>query len=331
MTEAEEFNRDSAEQWGTDAFDDEIEFMYEPQEFEAWLHKSISSRNKKRTIRSIYSTMYSIQQMFASTGGMISERILREYVRGLQDNDIATATINRKISNAHVYAKFLGEKYGKNIRFGIKTLPTQPKQYIDNVISRADYDFMVEEARKDTKRPNVYLGIRIMGTTGVRRMELLQVKVEHIKLGYIDVMGKGAKRRRIYFPKKAREEILDYLAQLGVSSGYVIRRWRTNSTKEGDKNAFLGNTRSDDIKEIRSFERGFNNQIMRFGQSLGLDESVLHPHGFRHFFAKEFLKHRLDIALLADLLGHSSLEITRIYLKMTSREQADVIDETVIW
>ena len=331
MTEAEEFNNDSAERWGTDAFDDEIEFVHEPQEFEAWLHKSASLRNKKRSIRSIYGTVRNIQQIFASTGGLISERILREYVRGLQDNEIATATINKKISDAHVYTKFLGEKYGKNIHFGIRQLPTQTKQYIDNVISRADYDFMVEEARKDLKHPNVYIGIRIMGTTGVRRMELLQVKVEHIKIGYIDVMGKGAKRRRIYFPKKAREEILDYLAQLGVSSGYVIRRWRTNGQKGGDKNAFLGNTRSDDIKEILAFERTFNHQLMRFGQSLGLDESVLHPHGFRHFFAKEFLKHRLDIALLADLLGHSSLEVTRIYLKMTSREQADVIDETVTW
>ena len=57
----------------------------------------------------------------------------------------------------------------------------------------------------------------------------------------------------------------------------------------------------------------------------------MHAHGFRHFFAKEFLKHRCDISLLADLLGHSSLDITRIYLKMTSREQADVIDEVVEW
>ena len=331
MTEAEEFNKESAEQWGTDAFDDEIEFVHEPQEFEAWLHKSTSLRNKKRTARSIYSTAESVQRVFASTGGIISERIMKDHVRGLQDSDVAPSTINSYICAMRVYAKFLAERYGKNIFFHINTLQTQPKQYIDNVISRADYDFMVNEARKDTKHPNVYLGIRIMGTTGVRRMELLQVKVEHIKLGYIDVVGKGAKRRRIYFPKGAREESREYLSQLGVDSGYVIRRWRTNGTKDGDQNAFLGNTRSDDIKEIRAFERTFNQQIMRFGQALGLDESVLHPHGFRHFFAKEFLKHRLDIALLADLLGHSSLEVTRIYLKMTSREQADVIDETVTW
>lgn len=166
-----------------------------------------------------------------------------------------------------------------------------------------------------------------MGTTGVRRCELLQVKVEHIKHGYLDVIGKGGKQRRIYFPKNAREEILQYLSELGVDSGYVIRRWGRN-----DKDTFTANTRDKgDLKELLNFERSINTELSRAGERYGIAPELMHPHGFRHFFAKEFLRHRLDISLLADLLGHSSLEITRIYLKMTSKEQATVVDETVTW
>ena len=328
MTEAEEFNLASAEQWDMTADNRDIEFMYEKDEFEAYLYRTESNRRKKRTLRSVVATVEKAEKVFTVLGGTMSMQSLTEYRNNREDADVAPATINNEINAAHVYMRFLAEKYGdKLLSFNVRRLTVQPKQYIDNVITRADYDFMVAEARKNTKQPNIYLGIRIMGTTGVRRCELLQVKVEHIKLGYIDVLGKGAKRRRIYFPKKAREEILEYLAGLGADSGYVIRRWK----RHNDDESFMGNTRSNDIRKIRDFERHINKQIMDFGRKIGIDESVLHPHGFRHFFAKEFLKHRLDISLLADLLGHSSLDITRIYLKMTSREQSDVVDETVTW
>ncbi len=330
MTEAEEFNRASVEQWDMTADNRDIEFMFERDEFEAWLYKSESKRRKGRTLRSIYTVLANVEKVFCIMGGTMSMQSLTEYRNNREDADIAPATINGELNAAHVYMRFLAEKYGeKLLSFKVRLIPVQAKQYIDNVITRADYDFMVAEAMKNTKKPNVYLAIRIMGTTGVRRCELLQVKVENVKLGYIDVLGKGAKRRRIYFPKKAREEILDYLSGLGVDSGYVIRRWWKKDATDSD--AFMGNTRSDNICEIRNFERTLNKQITEFGRKLGIDEEVLHPHGFRHFFAKEFLKHRLDISLLADLLGHSSLDITRIYLKMTSREQADVVDETVDW
>lgn len=328
MTDEEEFNRDSAAQWDMTADNRDIEFMFEKEEFEMWLFKSENKRHKKRTLRGIMSVVEKAEKVFVVLGGTMSIYSLTEYRSNREDADIAPSTINSELNAAHVYMRFMAEKYGeKLLSFHVRRLTVQPKQYIDNVITRADYDYMVAEAQKNLKKPNVYLAIRIMGTTGVRRCELLQVKVEHVKLGYIDVLGKGAKRRRIYFPKKAREEILDYLSRLSIDSGYVIRRWRTNNTND----SFMGNTRSDDICEIRNFERLLNKQIMEFGRRLGIDEEVLHPHGFRHFFAKEFLRHRLDISLLADLLGHSSLDITRIYLKMTSREQAEVVDETVTW
>ena len=59
--------------------------------------------------------------------------------------------------------------------------------------------------------------------------------------------------------------------------------------------------------------------------------SVVYPHSFRHRFAKNFLEKYNDIALLADLMGHESIETTRIYLRMTAGEQNKIINDVVTW
>ena len=63
----------------------------------------------------------------------------------------------------------------------------------------------------------------------------------------------------------------------------------------------------------------------------GIDQAVIYPHSFRHRFAKSFLDRFNDLALLADLMGHESIETTRIYLRRTSTEQRDIVDKVVDW
>ena len=62
-----------------------------------------------------------------------------------------------------------------------------------------------------------------------------------------------------------------------------------------------------------------------------LDEKVVYPHSFRHRYAKNFLEKYSDIALLADLMGHESIETTRIYLRRTASEQQEIVDTVVTW
>lgn len=61
------------------------------------------------------------------------------------------------------------------------------------------------------------------------------------------------------------------------------------------------------------------------------DPVVVYPHSFRHRFAKSFLERCNDIAFLADLMGHESIETTRIYLRKTSTEQRAIVDEVIDW
>lgn len=61
------------------------------------------------------------------------------------------------------------------------------------------------------------------------------------------------------------------------------------------------------------------------------DTTVVYPHSFRHRFAKNFLEKCNDITFLADLMGHESIETTRIYLRKTATEQRDIVDTVVDW
>ena len=68
-----------------------------------------------------------------------------------------------------------------------------------------------------------------------------------------------------------------------------------------------------------------------WGEKAGVDRSKMHPHAFRHFFAKMYLKNSKDVIQLADILGHGSVDTTRIYLQKTKQEQMKDINKNVKW
>lgn len=77
--------------------------------------------------------------------------------------------------------------------------------------------------------------------------------------------------------------------------------------------------------------RGISSQLKALSKKYGLNEEVIYPHSFRHRFAKNFLEKNSDIAFLADLMGHESIQTTRIYLRKTATEQREIIDNAIDW
>lgn len=154
-----------------------------------------------------------------------------------------------------------------------------------------------------------YFVIRFMAATGARVSELTRIKVEHVKLGYLDLYSKGGKLRRIYFPASLRKEALSWFKETGLNSGFIFLN------KHGSPLT----------------SRWIANQLKFFAEKYGLDSNVIYPHSFRHRFAKSFLDRYNDVTMLADLMGHESIETTRIYLRKTSTEQQEIIDQVVDW
>ena len=152
--------------------------------------------------------------------------------------------------------------------------------------------------------------IRFLAATGARVSELIQLKVEHIRLGYLDLYSKGGKLRRIYIPCTLQKEALEWLmTEKRRDSGFVfLNRYSERITT-----------------------RGISGQLKKLAIRYGLDPVVVYPHSFRHRFAKSFLERCNDIAFLADLMGHESIETTRIYLRKTATEQRSIVDKVVTW
>ena len=154
-----------------------------------------------------------------------------------------------------------------------------------------------------------YFVVWFMGATGARISELLKIKAEHVEVGFLDLYSKGGKIRRLYIPKRLREEAAKWLVQESVTTGYIFKN------------------RYGDVISAR----GIAQQLKHFAKEYGIDTKVVYPHSFRHRFAKNFLEKYNDIAFLADLMGHESIETTRIYLRRTATEQQQIVDKIVTW
>ena len=77
--------------------------------------------------------------------------------------------------------------------------------------------------------------------------------------------------------------------------------------------------------------QGISGQLKKLALRYGIDPTVVYPHSFRHRFAKSFLDRCNDIAFLADLMGHESIETTRIYLRKTATKQREIVDTIIDW
>lgn len=245
--------------------------------------------------------------------GVFSYYNNRELVETAVESERPPQTTNNYIVAINTYIKFLQSEGEKALDEWFMTQKKIRKvQFLDDILSMADYEFVLQRAIEG-KKWAIYLYARIAGTTGMRLCEMLQIKREHIEHGNVDLYGKGAKRRRIYFAKNMREDVLNLLDFLRLKRGYVFSPQFNGLNPYGANGSYL------------------QHEFVNFGKALNLPNGLLHAHGFRHFFAKEFIRKNQNIALLADLLGHSNLNTTRIYLKLTSREQAEVVDEVVPW
>ena len=212
-------------------------------------------------------------------------------------------TVNLRIQALNKYLEFVNKP-----RLRLKSIKVQQRSYLENVISNADYIFLKNKLRKENNQ-EWYFVVRFLAATGARVSELVQIKIEHIDIGYFDIYTKGGKIRRLFIPKKLREETNTWLVSTNRESGYLfLNRFGERITT-----------------------RGISQQLKNFTQKYRMNSKVIYPHSFRHRFAKNFLEKFNDISLLADLMGHESIETTRIYLRRTALEQQEIVDKVITW
>lgn len=258
------------------------------------LHQNLS----KNTIESYITSVAQFNKNFDS----ITKQNLLAFKAVLVDK-YKGKTVNLRIQGINKYLEYL-----KKDKLKLKFIKVQQKTYLENVISDADYEFLKNKLQKDNNY-EWYFIVRFLGATGARVSELIQFKYEHLIRGYIDLYTKSGKIRRIFIPKRLRIKAIDYYKSIDRIEGYLFL----------NKNG----------QQITT--RGLSHQLKEIGKKYKMNLNVIYPHSFRHRFAKNFLEKRKDIALLADLMGHESIETTRIYLRKTSEEQQEIVDKIIDW
>lgn len=209
-------------------------------------------------------------------------------------------TVNIRITAILTYCKYIG------MPMKLKQVKVPKKTHIDNIISMEQFKYLLRCLKKD-ENERWYAYILLLGKTGMRISEALRVKKSDILNGSVDMYTK-AHVRTIYFPDSLVRDITPYLNTISDGS-YVMLNARGKQMAK----------------------KSVDTMLKKFSEEYGIPKEVMHAHAFRHFFAIEFLKRNSNIALLADVLGHGSVNVTQLYLRQSQQQQKEAIDEAVNW
>lgn len=222
-----------------------------------------------------------------------------EWKESLQDGRFAPATVNAKIASLNAFFGFAG--WGE---CRVKSLRLQKRVFRDpgRELSREDYERLIRTAhQKGDER--LTLVMETICATGIRVSEVKYITVNAVNEGRAVISLKG-KIRTIILPKKLCKQLLKYIRKNKIVSGEVFL------TRNGK-----GMSRRQIWAEMK-----------KLCDEAGVEPAKVFPHNLRHLFARTYYRVYRDIVKLADVLGHSCVETTRVYLISTGREHARQMD-----
>lgn len=216
----------------------------------------------------------------------------------LSHRGYAPRTVNSMLAAVNGFCRFAG------LPIKLKFLSIQRQIFRDSSreLTKEEYDRLLAAAR-ESGQERLALIMENLCATGIRVSELRYITVEAAKDGRATITLKG-KIRTILMPTKLHRKLVKYAKKEKIASGAIFR------TKSG--------------KPISRRQVWY--ELKRLCQAAGVEPGKVFPHNFRHLFATTFYKACKDIARLADVLGHSNIETTRIYLAVSGEEQTRQLD-----
>lgn len=225
-------------------------------------------------------------------GADITKEVVIEYKKHLQEN-YAVRSVNSMLASINSLFVFLGWHELK-----VKSIKLQQQIYCpeEKELTKAEYTRLCRAAeKKHNERLNLIL--QTICGTGIRVSELQYITVESVRQGEATVSCK-AKTRSVFIVKELQKKLLRYAAEQGIKSGMIF------VTRTGKPIS-----RTNIWREMKAL-----------CEEAGVNPQKVFPHNLRHLFARVFYGIEKDIAKLADILGHSSINTTRIYIISTGTE-----------
>ena len=225
-------------------------------------------------------------------GRSIVKSAVIEYKKELCER-YAVKSVNSILSSVNAFFAFMGWYDLK-----VKTLKIQRRIFADKSkeLSKSEYERLLAAA-KDKKNERLYYLMQTVASTGLRVSEIKYVTCEAVRQGQAVINCKG-KVRQIFLPKKLCQMLKKYIKSRNIKSGSVFI---TKSGKPLDRCTIW-------------------KMLKALCESADVDKTKVFPHNFRHLFARTFYSLQKDIVRLADILGHSSVETTRLYTMESGTE-----------
>lgn len=227
----------------------------------------------------------------------VTKQAVLEYKRYLLGLSRKMSSINLYIVAVNSYLKYAGLE-----KCTVRTERIQRSRCLENVLSIEDYRKIIAYA-KESGRKKYYYIIRVMVFTGIRVSEISFLTVEVLHLGRFAVGNKG-KTRDVYLPDRLVAELEEYCRTEQITEGVI----------------FMGN------RGTALHRASIYKMLVHLADMVGVEKKKVHPHSFRHLFALTYMRQYADLTELADLLGHSSLETTRIYTTTTAEEKRNKLN-----
>ncbi len=229
--------------------------------------------------------------------GKLTKKSLLQYRDILQVGHKAT-TVNNKLSAINAYLRFLGRRDCE-----VKFLKVQHRAFIEGnrELTEAEYRRLLSAA-KQRKNKRLYYLLLTVCATGIRISELKYITMEALRTGRADIRMKG-KSRTVILPKDLARKLEEYAHQQHILEGMIFQ---TRSGNPLD--------RSNIWNEMKALSKAAN-----------INPQKVYPHNLRHLFARSFYSIEKNLSHLADILGHSSIETTRIYVAVSVEEHEKTI------
>lgn len=234
------------------------------------------------------------------------------YKEHLKERKLKTLSINRKLVSVKQFIDFANDRFDFGLNFRIKQEKIQ-KQYSlkdDELLTEEDFEALIKqvEAAGDIRSKAMF---EAMYYSGMRVSEMLQLRIDHVTSGKTiieDIKGKGGKYRDIYISDKLKKSLKAYLE---------VRKQPFSSTT---KALFVG-TRGPISRQT------VHNDMKKYAGAAGVELSKAHAHNLRHLFGLRLAAMGMAIEEIAQYMGHTSIEVTRIYLVKKQSYYAERINQ----
>lgn len=233
-------------------------------------------------------------------GGTVTKEKSVAWKEYLYETGYAPITINSMLASLNGLFRVEGWEECRT-----KFYKIQRKMFRDanKDLKRQEYERLVSTAKKEGKH-KIALLMETICATGIRVSEVSYITVEAVCRGQAEIVLKG-KIRIIIIPSKLRKKLLSYIKHNQIKSGKVFLTERGNRISRGQI-----------WKEMK-----------QLSCKAKVEASKVFPHNLRHLFAVTFYNVCKDVVRLADVLGHSNIETTRIYLLTTGRNHARQLEK----